>query len=763
MSKFGKIKNNIKSEGEKCYVGIRTSDITYSSNFFMNSICFFADNNAIFAARINQNIISKEVCTYIKEKIQSFIKKYPNSRLYFYNQATAYNYADAILNKCNCLNPKAILDFLGNKRLVREWLCENDIPIVKYQTYMGNEIRYSSLTSQFPQSNAFVIQTIFGGGGIGTFYADKMNFSKVTAKLQRYQQYIVTPYLKNVSVNTHVFVAGKQTVLSPASIQIIEKRNNQLCYRGGDFCAFQTLPISIKDKVKKLSLKIANLLRNLDYCGVAGLDFIITPEGEVYCCEINARFQASTFLLDKYLQSHKLSKNEASSCFEINDMAFHGGMITSLCFEDCINLSCYYYYKDEIPIEYIKEKLSIYKENNIELYEDGLSDYLTEPRLNTNSYLFRAVFPHAICSISPDATLWVNNNISIAPLINDELSLKVALLNQGIRISDDIPNIKKGVYQSIDIKVVSSPYFKIGRILNCAYQIHLSQFSPFCIKVEGNKQILIYFQAPIAEVIIEKNLLRDLSLREQKILYLSTDRLRINLISGCENKNLGKGCKFCNLPVSETQFSLDEIKLALTKLKILNIPFRHILIGGGSCLSIDIWEKIMELCKFLKNDDWYREKPISLMTMLPPIEILPDLKESGIEEVAFNLEIANEQLATKLMPGKRSNGKENYYNIFEKAVSVFGVGNVRSALVVGLDTEKELYDEIVSLVNMRVIPCLSAFRALPNSSFEGMPGPDNKYLIGVYNNAVQIIKSIPNNIDGLGPKCSACRNNMLIL
>lgn len=765
MKNIPKIAKNIKNPGNKCYVGIRASDMAYSNSFFQENICFFSNNNIAFSKRINQNIVSKEVYPYMRDKLLTYISNNPDSNLYFYNQATAYNYGDEILRHCKCINPKSILDLLGNKEMTREWLSQCNIPIVAYKTFIGREIQYSLLTKHFPSNEAFVIQAVSGGGGIGTFYADKMNFSQVLKQLQPLERYIVSPYLRSISANTHIFVSNKQTVLSPASMQIIEKRNNQLCYRGGDFCAFEFISSDVKEKVKNLSLRIANLLREKGYCGIAGLDFIITAENIVYCSEINARFQASTFLLDKYLQSNKLSEHEAASCFELNDMAFHGGMVTSLSFEDHIGLSCYYYYKDDIPLECIQEKIFLFQKNDVEIQKDGLDYYLNDEQLTSNSYLFRAVFPYAICSNSPDTTLWINNNIAITPLSYNELSIKVALLNQGVRLSTDIldVDIKKGVYQSIDIRILNSNFLQKGRNLNCAYGIHLSQFSPFYIEKKGNNYVLLYYKKEIAQICIEKNLLADFSAREQKIAYLSTDRLRINLVAGCENKNIGKGCSFCNLPPSEIQFSMKEIRTALIHIKQLNIPFRHILIGGGSCLANDIWDKVIELSTFLKNDDWYCTKPISLMTMLPPIDLLPYLKDAGIEEVAFNMEISNEQLATKLMPGKRNYGKETYYNIFSKSVRIFGIGNVRTALIVGLDKEQELYDEIVTLINMEVVPCLSAFRALPNTPFEKMPGPDNDYLIKVYNNCVKLIASIPNNINELGPKCHSCRNNMLVL
>ena len=149
--------------------------------------------------------------------------------------------------------------------------------------------------------------------------------------------------------------------------------------------------------------------------------------------------------------------------------------------------------------------------------------------------------------------------------------------------------------------------------------------------------------------------------------------------------------------------------------------------------------------------------------MLPPKSMLIKLKNAGVEEVAFNLEIADEKLACQLMSAKRSMGKEAYYDILQEAVHIFGIGNVRSALLVGLDKEQDIYNEIVTLAEIGVVPCLSAFRALHKTAYENDLGPDNEYLLKVYNCASEMLASMPGNVKELGPSCKACRNNMLIL
>ncbi|MDE7201739.1 MAG: ATP-grasp domain-containing protein [Lachnospiraceae bacterium] len=761
---MNKIENQILENENKCYIGIRESDTYYCKNFFDNMACIFSNmpSQEVFSIRHNQNIDHREIFLFFAKKIQQFYNK--NATFYFYNQRTAYNYDECIQQRCRCINAKDLLDFINNKLSVKEWFAQNSIPVVPFATFFGKDLLYSKLCAHFQGYTTFVIQAAHGGGGIGTFYAEAQHFSEILDKVEPMQRYIVSPYITSVSVNIHIFISEKQTVLSPASVQIIELKQQQLCYRGGDFCVFQEMQDSVKKKIRKFSTKLADMLRKKGYRGIAGIDFIVTSDEQVYCCEINPRFQASTFILDRYL--HECNNNTllASSCFELNEMAFQGNMTTTLSFEDEINYSCYFYYNDGIPSSYFKEKFELLKGIGlVDVFDDGMEFYLDNHKTDNNSYLFRAVFPHSISKISPDMTLWLNDNITINQRPCDDISYKTALLNQGVRVEGERINIKNGVYESIDITVRFSQYIQPHLNINCAFGINLSQYSPFLVKLSKNTEELYYYNEKIADICVEKNRLYSLHELEQKMLFISTDRLRIKLVSGCENKNLGKGCAFCNVPYSEYRFSMKQILQALQSLKNLDIHFRHILIGGGSCLAPDSWDKIIEICNYLKSDNVFREKPISIMTMLPPKSMLIKLKNAGVEEVAFNLEIADEKLARQLMPAKRSLGKDAYYEILQDAVRIFGIGNVRSALLVGLDKEQDIYNEIVTLAEIGVIPCLSAFRALPKTPYENDLGPDNAYLLKVYNYTSDMLSSMSGNVKELGPPCKACRNNMLIL
>ncbi len=760
-----KICSQVSNHVPKCYVGIRSSDRTWDSGYFQSDACIFSDRTDApkYSVRPNQNKANKYTIGQLYKQMERFLAGTPELRFVFYNGAMAYNFPTHLHQKFLYLNPQSLLQSLNDKLEMKRWLVECEVPVLPYETFLGQELSMDMLKRRFPDADKYVLQSSSGGGGIGTYVVSDNNFECVAPHLQALRQYLVSSYIEtSVSVNTHVFISDKQTVLSPGSLQIVELEQDQLCYRGADYIAFRSLPAECREQVRELSLKLANHLRQRGYRGVAGLDFLVDKGQKVYCMEINPRFQASSPLLNRYL-SECAKPNTAQSIFELNEQAFSSQMVTTLCFDDIVDYSCYYYYKGDIPLSYLLAKRETLRRQNVSVQDDGFQYYEGEAKLDEDSYMFQAVFPYAICGISPDMTLWLNDNIPVRQEPKDPMALKIALLNQGIQEPRSIDSLKSGVYSSVDIAYLGVN----GNIdpvpMNCVVKSNLSQFSPFSLETDEKGAYLAYYGKPLGRIEVEKDLLAGFSGDDRRILYLATDRLRLKLVAGCEYKNLGLGCRFCNLPPSDTRFSRENMKQALAHLKESKLQFRHILIGGGTCLSPTVWDDVIWLCRYLKEDAYFQNKPISLMTVPPPVEKLEQFRDAGLAEVAFNIEIVDDIEGKRLMPGKRGQSKAAYYRVLRKAVEVFGVGAVRSALLVGIDHEDALVQEVLTLAQMGVIPCLSALRSLEGSEYEGSIHPDNAYLRRIYNRCASELEQAGGLIRQLGPKCSACRNNMLAL
>ena len=148
---------------------------------------------------------------------------------------------------------------------------------------------------------------------------------------------------------------------------------------------------------------------------------------------------------------------------------------------------------------------------------------------------------------------------------------------------------------------------------------------------------------------------------------------------------------------------------------------------------------------------------------IPPsdLEIISKLYNAGISEMAFNIEIFDDNLAIKYMPGKGRISREHYYKALTKATSLCGKnGNVRSMVIIGLEPEETLLTGIEKLCQIGVQPMLSIFRPMENTLLE--------YLLPMTCQKIYELYLKIHNIcfkygQSLGPTCIYCQNNTLAI
>ena len=318
--------------------------------------------------------------------------------------------------------------------------------------------------------------------------------------------------------------------------------------------------------------------------------------------------------------------------------------------------------------------------------------------------------------------LWkYNNNIKLEKPPKTDLELKISLVNQGVRIVDKT-DFKKAVFSGIDFYIPSKDLY-----INAPLNVGLSNLSPYEIKKNGTSYRLYYYNTFMCEIEIEQDYSKifksNSNPKLKDILYISSDRIRIKPINGCDFKSNDEGCKFCELGFSKEHYSLKDIESAIIASK--KLEFKHILIGGGTDLSKESWNNLKRIIKLVKK--YYPNKSISLMSIPVPAKRLSVLKELGVSEVVFNIEIYDEKTAFDYMPGKRNYNFDLYYNTLKEAVTVFGCGNVRSAFIVGLESTDSLLEGVMKICNIGVLPCLSIYRCTNNSL--NKLNPTNEFIL----------------------------------
>ncbi len=755
--------------GEKIFwIGIRESEISATGQLFDGSITVFGSNernNYSYEKekniRIDYNKDNNELNSFISETAMKVLRKYPQCKFVLYYPMEVDEYDPIISEHAICMNSSSITDLLENKIYTKLWLSKI-IPVIPFTTMLGIELSYDYICDAFPNESSFVIQGTFSCGGSGTWLVSNDDDMKdILSSINAQSIYTVTPFQeKNISVNLHLIIYEKEILLFPASVQIIYENQRHLCYGGADFFMLNQLSENIISKIQQYGEIIGKHLQAGGYRGICGIDFLTTPD-EVFFMEVNARFQSSSFLIND-----TLNKLSLPSLQELHIDSFYNQTssfnIPALTIEKSFyNYSFHSNMKKQL--KYVWEKSKDCPEV-FQCIDDNLDWNIP---MENNTYLFKLVFSTNIACVSPEYTCRLYNGFHYdfnllegIPWTKQIKRFKVLMLNLGIRISKQAieqlaqnGGVNYEIFYAIDLSVEGKLF------LNVPYKVEFSELSPFEVDYINNEYWLNYYERPIARVSVRTNDLLAQQLTKShicynEIAYLGVDRLRIHQRNGCFFKEQGMGCAFCDIEFSDQNFSFEDIKEVL-QAYISNPAIKHYLVGGGSRKPSDDFSEIIKIVNYIHN---VTDKKIYLMS-IPPKEtkILTHLKEAGVTEVAFNLEIYDRILARKYMPGKGLLSLERYENAFKEAVMLWGKnGNVRSALIVGLEPVDSLLQGVEFLCKLGVSPILSLIK--PAERLEHFWAPASDEVLKIWEQTEEICRRyhVP-----LGPACHFCEDNVL--
>lgn len=764
--------------GNLIWVGHRESEVFKTGDFFDLSITTWGSNkhkNISYCEKYKTRHLDSEIKTTFLIDQLSILLENIESKVMFYSSTLAYTimktlpqYKDQLI----CLNSNSILNLLNNKTNTRLWM-SNHMPVLDFILLSGVDCQLEQLKQYFPKHTSFVIQEANSSGGLGTYLLNSENCNQVYQLLKKDNLYLVSYYASpSFSVNTHVLISDDLIAVLPASVQIIEEYGLNLIYSGADFISYQYIEDDLQKKVYSHSKKVGCLLQNIGYKGICGVDFIIYNR-EVYFIEINPRFQASTLLLN-------IALNEAGlPCMqELNYNSFYGITLPAtekLEYLD-IEYSLYKYKKEnqDISRQYL-DKLSLLEESPDTKYI--LYDGFTDGSYDSGTYLFLSIWNRHISSCSKDKKLHLHPNIPFTYFIDPALPLKyntesiirlkIALLNQGIRILPDAEieikacgGYNESVFNSLDLVI-----FHDIRI-NAPVNINLSSLSPFSIGCKKKRFILFYYHKTVCEVELEfsksiANLETPNHVPYKSIAFISGDRLRIKPERQCYFKMQGEGCMFC--PGNGTgnttpnhSYTLNDIE-EVVDYCIVHEQFRHILIGGGSADPSSDDNRIIPVIRYIRSKT---DKPIYLMC-LPPTDIdyINKYVEAGVDEFAFNIELFDRKLALEYMHGKGKIPLYEYILKLERAVQLTKhPGDARSMLMAGLEPSENTLSAVRLLVSKGIQPMISIFRPAPNCKLSHIIQPSNEDIYTLFLEANTLC--LENGLS-LGPSCPSCQNNTL--
>lgn len=754
------------------WLGIRESDISNTGSLFDGSVTIFGSNKnnnismeGVLGHRINHNGECPGYDEFYRSTITKLIGEYPEVRFLQYDALDFKDFPKEMQKHFVYLNDYALLEKLNHKHALKHFFSKV-VDVLPHLVKKWGDVSFEELKEMFPGRSSFVLQKDFSCGGSGTFLFKQADDSGFHDGILQNEELMVTPYMAdNISVNVHCVIYEEEVVFFPPSIQLVDQKHTNLEYLGSDFSAFKGVSVDEKVKVRETALKIAELLQKRGYRGVCGIDLILADD-RCYFMEINSRFQASTSLLNRYL-----SKQGIPSLVEYHIDAFVNNRCSFEYPGETAEGSCYtvhYQSADANRLKWFYEAVD--KAKGFELIEDNFSE---SHDYEEGCYAFQIYKDTAISCVT------FQHQVRIHPCVNyprfnltgkqeyeNLLKLKILALARGVQIDKsawDLAAVSGGVdwyeFEAVTFKLPCGIWITAP----CMDEWH--ELSPLVLKgdVLDRKFYLTYYWDVLCEVeVLPEDSVSVLKSKGghfiRDLVYLNPDRLRVYHRDGCIFQDAGKGCKFCDLFGTGTPITVEEIKEALD-LYWDNPRIDHYMIGGGSDSQSLEYESVRTIAGYIHSKC---DKHIYLMSLpYNSTEKLSGLRDCGITEVGFNLEIFDSAIAEAVMPGKAGHSLSYYMESLKKAAEVFGKsGEVRSAVVVGFDDFDTFCSGIRKVCEAGAAPILSLYRMGKETALANYMPLDEYEAFKFFCAAQSICKEYSLR---LGPSCKPCQNNTLAL
>jgi len=237
----------------------------------------------------------------------------------------------------------------------------------------------------------------------------------------------------------------------------------------------------------------------------------------------------------------------------------------------------------------------------------------------------------------------------------------------------------------------------------------------------------------------------------------------------CSHFSKGEQCLFCNLvSTSSTYDSVLRRKDTEDIGEVAAAAFaegtvKHVLLTGGCFNHEKEIEMVGSILQSIRDHTGLDRVP---GTILPsPAKGLDDAQryyDTGIQAIGFSMEIWDERLYGAICPGKSSGTSHaDFVQGIERAVKVFGAGNVYGVFVMGLEPRSTLIEGVraLSSVGANVVPFV--WSPNPGSKLEGHRAPGSEWYVDTVLEAADVLRQagVP---AGNENHCYRCDGNSLL-
>ena len=295
----------------------------------------------------------------------------------------------------------------------------------------------------------------------------------------------------------------------------------------------------------------------------------------------------------------------------------------------------------------------------------------------------------------------------------------------------------------------------------------LARSSPYVLKAEDEGYAVYREGERLAEATTQRRpRFYDLTTADGipywKIALLHLDSFASTVVQTCSYWGNADQCKFCGIGLSlaagrttvkKTPEQLAEVAVAA---KTLDGAVDATLTTGSSN-GVDRGARYVARCgKAVKQAAGL---PVEVQ-FEPPVDIgvLDEVGDLGIDSVGIHIESFDPAVLAEVAPGKARTGIERYFEVWERAVEIFGEGQVSTYVILGMGEDPELTVEgCRRAIDIGVYPFVVPLRPVAGSLMQDVLPPDKAYTDRIYRRVLHHMteRGLPASTAGCA-RCQAC-------
>ena len=222
-----------------------------------------------------------------------------------------------------------------------------------------------------------------------------------------------------------------------------------------------------------------------------------------------------------------------------------------------------------------------------------------------------------------------------------------------------------------------------------------------------------------------------------KIALLHLDSLASTVLQTCTYWGTSDQCAFCGIELSlqadrtiavKRTDQLAEVAVAAKELdQVVDVT-----LTTGSTAAPDRGARYLGRCA----------RAIKQATGLPiegqfeppaDLGVLDEVHDDGLDSVGMHVESFDPEVLARIAPGKARTGIDGYFRAWERAVEVFGAGQVSTYVILGMGEDPEVtVDGCRRAVDLGVYPFVVPLRPVPGSLMGDCMPPSADYMDRVY-------------------------------